>query len=253
MITRQKFRVSDLAGLDDFYCRILGMGQTVSQNTICFGYNGDDCLLGFCLADVTSYVSSRQDFYWKIGVTVPNLDTACNWLQKNGVTVSAPRQFRDIGYLAHITDPNGFSIELWQHGFEGNEKPALPGHPIEAGATVAHITLRVTEIETAHGYFTTALGMRLMSIQPVTDFGFTLYFYAWSDEELPSNDLRSVKNREWLWERAYTLIELQHLEAPATSIIKPDSTMAGFAGFSYRKLEEDCEKHIFPMELAEMF
>ena len=34
--------------------------------------------------------------------------------------VSDPTQFYDIGYLCHLTDPDGFSIELLQHTFEKN-------------------------------------------------------------------------------------------------------------------------------------
>ena len=48
----------------------------------------------------------------------------------------------------------------------------------------------------------------------VADYGFELYFLAAVSEEeaakMPDpNDLDSVGNREWLWQREYTTLELQ--------------------------------------------
>ena len=134
--------------------------------------------------------------------------------------------------MCHLIDPEGFSIELLQQGFEGNERPAGEGHPIGAQATLAHLTLRVADIHRAQDYFGNELGMRLMSVQPVPERDFCLHFYGWSDEALPDPDLEAVANREWLWARPYTLVELQHLQA-APSINLPDAGRAGFAGFSY--------------------
>ena len=82
--------------------------------------------------------------------------------------------------------------------------------------------------------------MRSMSIQPVRDRGFTLYFYTWSQERLPCPDLEAVENREWLWSRPYALVELQHLENRNTPLGKPNAYDAGFAGFGYG-LHEDGE------------
>jgi len=73
-----------------------------------------------------------------------------------------------------------------------------------------------------------------MSVQPVTDYNFCLYFYSWSNETPPKADLKSVANREWLWARSYTLIELQHLQLPDASINNAGIAEAGFVGFSYR-------------------
>ena len=77
-------------------------------------------------------------------------------------------------------------------------------------ATLAHITLRITDLPAARELCENKLGMRLMSIQPVQERNFSLYFYAWSDEPLPNPDLEAVENREWLWARPYALLELQH-------------------------------------------
>ena len=56
--------------------------------------------------------------------------------------------------------------------------------------------------------------MKLLSRQQVTVYGFELYFLAAVSEEeaakMPNpNDVDSVGNREWLWQRDYTTLELQ--------------------------------------------
>ncbi len=38
-----------------------------------------------------------------------------------------------------------------------------------------------------------------------------MYFLAYTDEEPPHPDIESVDNREWLWQRPYTMLELQHI------------------------------------------
>ena len=53
--------------------------------------------------------------------------------------------------------------------------------------------------------------MKLISIQEVAPYGFTLYFLAYTSEDPPEADLRSVNIREWVWKRPFTTLELQHI------------------------------------------
>ena len=198
-----------------------------------FGYDKDQCCLEFIPSARERHAPNPDDFYWKFGVTLGNLDAAVAFLRAHGLSLRDPHQFRDIGYMTKIVDPNGLIIELLQQGFEGQEEPVPDGHPIGAQATLAHITLRVSDITSAADYFENTLDMRLMSVQPVREHGFCLYFYAWSTETLPNPDLKSVANREWLWRLPYALIELQHLETPGASVRKADAQACGFDGFSY--------------------
>lgn len=186
-----------------------------------------------------SYETHPDSFYWKIGVTVDDLSNALNHLQSLGVQTSEPRQFRDIGYLAHVVDPAGFPVELLQRRFEGRHQAAPMGHAIGAQGCLSHITLRVCDIDCARRYCEDQLGLRLMSIQPVPPRGFTLYFYAWSQEALPHPDLTDVKNREWLWSRPYTLLELQHLEGKGAlpGLSPPDAP--GLVSLATTKAEID--------------
>lgn len=73
--------------------------------------------------------------------------------------------------------------------------------------------------------------MKLLSIQPVTQYGFTLYFLAYTSESPPDDDLEAVQNREWLWQRPYTMLELQHFVQSETERFDlPADGEAGYAG-----------------------
>lgn len=233
-ITSHHLRVHDLEALSGFYGDLLGM-QELGRNrdSRTFGFDANHCCVAFHRTGGRPYEAHSNDFYWKIGITLGNLDAAIAALRTRGLAVPDPHQFRDIGYMTKITDPNGFIIELLQQGFEGNCKPMPAGHPIGAQSTLAHITLRVTDIAAARSYFEKALAMRLMSVQPVEEYGFCLYFYSWSEEPLPDPDLTSVGNREWLWRRPYAFIELQHLARPGATVHKTEMDRCGFDGFSY--------------------
>ncbi len=227
-LLRNRLRVRDARAQAVFYQDVLGMTEFAGG----YGYSEDQCLLEFEEGRVAPYEPAADDLYWKIGITLRNLDAAVAHLRENGIPVSEPLQFRDIGYLCHLRDPEGFSIELLQQGFEVNHRAAGPGHPVAGQAILAHLTLRVSDIEAARSFYGGELGMRLMSVQPVPERNFTLYFYSWSEEDLPVPDLEAVENHEWLWARPYTLLELQHLEG-ADGVMPPSSEQAGFAGFAY--------------------
>lgn len=194
------------------------------------GYLGSDADLVLEEGAANPAVPQASDAYWKIGITVADLDQAVRWLDSQNWPVSRPRQFQDIGYLCHLQDPDGLSIELLQHGFDGNTGVAPDGHAIGAQATTAHLTLRVNDLPLAKDYSSRHLGLSLMSVQPVSDYGFSLYFYGPGTEQLPTDDLKSVSIREWLWRRPYTLLELQHLEQPVTLTHSADD-VARFTGF----------------------
>lgn len=244
--TRVFLNVASLDGLAEFYCDLLGMQNFGTSNAPLFGYHEDQCLLAFQLGASSAYQAQPNDFYWKIGLTLRNLDTAFAYLKAKEYPAQDLKQFRDIGYMAKLRDPQGFIVELLQQGFEGNEQSAEGMHPVGGQATFAHITLRVTDIAAAKAFCEGQLNMRLMSVQPVSDLGFCLYFYGWSDEALPVDDLEAVENREWLWRRPYTLLELQHLEAPDAQIHMPDA--AGFGGFEWQDGEE--VQHVSPCDFA---
>lgn len=163
-------------------------------------------------AKVTSDDPNIKDGYWKIGITLEDVDLGRNSLLAAGVEVSEPKQFRDIGYLCHLQDPDGHSIELLQHHFAQNHRPIAPRleYKLQSKPTVGQITLRVKDAEKSLHFYQNGLGMRLLSRQIVEPYRFTLYFLAYTDDALPYDDIDHVGNREWLWQRPYTTLELQH-------------------------------------------
>jgi catechol 2,3-dioxygenase-like lactoylglutathione lyase family enzyme len=208
-----------------FYCDVLGMLDLGSGR---IGYGGEQMALQFEAAQ-TPYQPQGSDLYWKIALSVPNIELACQQLADRGVPVAQPGQFRDVGYLAKATDPEGFSIELIDHWFEG-ERPAVEcdENLLGGGAHLSLLTLRVADIATVEPSLV-AGGMVPLSIQPVTPYGFTLYFYAFTDEVPPNDDLEAVENRTWVYRRPYTVLELQHVVALET-VTEVQDGVAGYVG-----------------------
>ena len=251
-IARNRLNVSSDRDLLPFYCDHLGMRLFESDKALVLGYDENQCLLEFHQGEFQPRFDGPNAFYWKIGITVGDLDAAVRYLRAQGLQTSDPAQFRDIGYMSHLADPNGFEIELLQQGFEGNAKPLTgDAHPVAALGILAHVTLRITDLAAAQ-QVCKKLGLRLISVQRIALTGrrFTLYFYAWTHEELPDPDLESVENREWLWERPYTLLELQHLEEPAAQIRGRMPDEAGFAALGFRD-RDDSLKYVSAEDLAE--
>ena len=145
-------------------------------------------------------------------ITLPNLDLAHQQLSARGVAVTQPHQFRDIAYMSHTTDPEGYIIELIQHTFEGKLRTddGLASRPMGGGAQIGLVTLRISDINADLAKCRDELGMSYLSRQAVTDLGFDLYFLALTEEHPPNLDVKSIENREWLWQRPYTVLEFQH-------------------------------------------
>ena len=151
--------------------------------------------------------------YWKMAISVRELDIAHQRLIANGVEVDTPRQVGDIAYLCHFNDPDGYCIELIQHDFLQNHHSIRENFDYTLGSCPAFllVTYRVKDIAASIRFYSEVLAMRLLSRQVVTARGFTLYFFACGDEFPPNADIEHVGNREWLWRRPYTMIELQHI------------------------------------------
>ena len=156
--------------------------------------------------------AAADDGYWKVGITLADVEVARAQLIASGVVVSEARQFLDIGYLCHLSDPDGYVIELLQHRFAENHVPIDPDpeFPLGQSATLGQVTLRVRDIDASLAFYQNRLGLTLLSRQEVADHRFTLYFLAATDEKPPQPDIDAVGNREWLWQRPYTTLELQH-------------------------------------------
>jgi len=181
------------------------------------------------------YEPGENDLYWKIGITLADVDLARERLNTRGIEVTEPCQFHDIGYLCHLEDPDGYCIELLQHQFARNfvSVPALDGYPLGGVAMIGQVSINVTEIDKDLAFFQNQLGLRLLSRQAVPGRGFTLYFLADTGDMLPDPDVDAVENREWLWQRPYTVLELRSWDQKRPGLaISPDDSL-GFRGVRF--------------------
>ncbi|WP_108861108.1 VOC family protein [Ruegeria sp. Alg231-54] len=225
-----RLRVADPEQLGKFYTEVLGMSVQTHGVSLRIGYLGQDADL-LLMPGGRGYTHDKGQRYWKIGITVPDVDLATAVLRDKGIEVSDPKQFLDIGYMCHLKDPDGFVIELLQHDFEGNRPPnaADPSDPF-AQACIGQITLRTGDMA-AEDAFCRDQGMRLLSMQDVGQYGFDLHFYAFTDEVPPKTDPWSVENREWLWKRPYTTLEFQNVDGAQFSKV-PDYRGLEFQGLA---------------------
>lgn len=216
-------QVRNPEALAEFYCATLGMSDLSGGDEIAVGYGGQGARLVLQQApDGPAYRHETTDRYWKIAITVPNLDLVHQQLTEQGVAMKPPRQFRDIAYMSHIADPEGYVIEVLQHTFEGAPRTSDgdPNLPLGGGAQIGLITLRTNDLEADLAECRGRLGLQYLSRQAVTEFGFDLYFLAPTAERPPNSDVNAVENREWLWQRPYTVLEFQH-RLSERSIIAP--------------------------------
>ena len=239
-LARVILRVRSPENLARFYVERLGMTVIEDGQGLVLGFGGGDAAIELrqIMTDIR-YRHRRSDRYWKIGITLPDVDIAHAQLVKAGVQVSEPSQFENIGYMAHLQDPEGFQIELLQHRFGKRRarREGDPAAPLGGGARIGQITLRTMNLETALAFYRDRLGMTLLSIQPVPDYGFTLYFLAFTEERPPDAGLEAVSNREWLWQRPYTTLELQHFGEAAGAhgaFALPAEDEPGFAGLAIK-------------------
>lgn len=79
--------------------------------------------------------------------------------------------------------------------------------------------------------------------------GFTLFFYAWTNDVPPSEDLKHVDNREWAWQRNYTELEVQYAGGNVQSGLEENE--AGFEGMTVAVEEELFERLVEKMEIIE--
>lgn len=216
-------RVSNPDAQRRFYCNAMGMSD---QGGGRIGYSSRETALMFSPAQKT-YRPRSSDLYWKIAISVPNIELACAQLTSKGICVTEPRQFRDIGFLAKVTDPEGFTVELIDHWFQG-ERPEEPcDHSLLGGGPhLSLVTLRTADIAAVEPDIL-IWGMTPLSIQPVVSHGFTLYFYAFTEERPPNPDLMAVENRSWVYRRPYSVLEIQHVHALDTEC-HPEQDAAGY-------------------------
>lgn len=176
---------------------------------------------------------NKSEAYSKTGFFMHDADAAGSFLQ-----TAPPFQLFEIAYLTHGDDPLGLNYELLQTTQESNQKgrqqlwnpqesakyreeirqmvsqgqldnsvetSLLATQPLVFGL----ITIRVPESEKTLNFYQKVMGMKVLSVMPIPQKGFTLYFLAYTQEDPPNTeDLTAYENREWTWQRKLTTLEL---------------------------------------------
>ena len=218
----------------DFYLNIIGMALVVTQtrqNTthylLSFGENRDECSLlpeyPHCVLELVfdperTVILNKSGAgalpgYWKLALAVADLELARSSLVRQGISVTEPVQVPDVAYLCHCEDPDGYCIELIQHRMLENHSRQLADENFALGTATSFslVTCRVKNPRQSIDFYEQTLGLRLISRQQVAHRGFTLYFLSCDQEAPPSSDIDNIEMREWLWQRPYALLELQHI------------------------------------------
>lgn len=228
-----RIKSSNLQKTINFYANICGMNyerKIVDLKSFPYSWSDDSIhvfrydnkrdkneLTAACfIVDDDNFQSSYKDSgYWKIGLSLKDVNAAVDYFGSNHINISPGQQFYDVGFLTSFCDPNGYSIELLQHNFENNfKKPensdGILLQPLDIPPSIGQITIRCTDIEKTKDFYVNVLGMKLLCIeQPANTFPFTLYFFAYTNDEPPSQNLTNIANREWLYEKTYCQIEVQ--------------------------------------------
>lgn len=227
-----------------FYYDVLGMSD-LGEGRI--GYGRAEVALRFVQASGT-YSPQVTDLYWKIAISVPDIDLAFQQLAASGQECSSPRQFRDVGHLAKLVDPEGFTVELLDHWFKGERPQSKDINPdkLGGGPHISLVTLRTHDIAKVEPDIL-SFGMAPVSVQPVTPHGFTLYFYNFGDELPPDSDLKAIQNRTWVYQRRTTLLEIQEVHALESATL-PNQGDAGYMGLTLCGVEGDCASDLLRIE-----
>lgn len=172
--------------------------------------------------------------FWKFSIFTDSVDRVAASLGENDVATSQPGQFLDIGYLCHLHEPGGNEIELLQRSFS---PPLAPPSPtgFRGEETLGLITLRVTDIASTLRLLVDGLGMARLASMHVGDGRpdpFRLEFLAFTRDKPPETDLFHIANREWLYQRAYTIVEIQHGPSLKTLGNGPDTQEVGLSHIS---------------------
>ena len=181
------------------------------------------------------YRPRDSDAYWKIGVTVADVDVARERLLASGIEVTIANQFHDIGYLCHFDDPDGYCIELLQHAFQQNHspRPLTDSEPLGTYPNLGQVSLNVTDIGNSLAFYRDRLGMKVLSRQYVPERGFTLWFLGHPDLKPPADSIDAIENREWLWSLPETTLELRAYDRPTEPRrAHPPNEELGFRGIS---------------------
>lgn len=235
-----KLRVTE-ATAKQFYVAAMGMKKV--NNRYSFTRGKPNTYLELDTSATARMGSNRgvgRDCYWKCGVLCPDVKAAADKLHKHGYGSGSAHQFLDIGYMSHVTDNSSMTTELLQWSFENDFKKKKKKYSRTTAdafkdATLGQLTIRTGNIEETLAFWQ-SLGWSIVSHQPVTTYGFLLYFLAAPDAAksygATQEDIDSIDGRQRLWSARFCTLEIQYFQSgiPVAKFQKPANNAAGFLG-----------------------
>ena len=106
------FKAQDLAGLKDWYRRVLGFDITDWGGAIFPTVAGGMQVWSPFAADTKHFAPSTLPFM--LNLSVDDLDGLLARVKREGVEVTGPEDHGEMGRFAWAVDPAGIKLELWQ-------------------------------------------------------------------------------------------------------------------------------------------
>ncbi|WP_394245481.1 VOC family protein [Vibrio astriarenae] len=202
----------------DFYQNALGMklikhGEVEGRTHYYLSYNSKQATLELIHSLGIEFTVSTQpsvtEGYWKFTIAVDDLDSSRDQLIKRGVSVESSFEVKELAYLCHLTDPNGYCIELVQK----TNKTPLSTNVFHSGHSnsLNLSTLRVKDAAQSLNFYR-SIGMDLAYTYRSDERKMTLYFLAPAELNKELNALSKINLEERLWQSSHTLLELQQLD-----------------------------------------
>lgn len=221
-ISAHRLYISNPAQSLDFYQRILGM-VLVKQTS-----HGSNTIYRLAFAGTTQAElelvyhpaapftvapqPNRTHGYWKFAISVDDLAQARAQLKAKGVNIGESFNVAGLAYLCHLTDPDGYCIELIQ-------KTLFESAPLAASLAGAKppsplfnlSTLRVKSAANSIAFYQ-SIGMRLIYTYRSQARGMALFFLISEDDYHALVEHPAPQIEEKLWQFPTTVLELQQLD-----------------------------------------
>lgn len=144
-----------------------------------------------------------------IGFLVDSAKDVVEKVSNDGVKVvrkAAP--FADVGSLAFIEDPDSYWCEIIEKS-PGSVSEGLIRGMAGKSPVFAQAMLRVCDPKSSIEFFQ-KLGMRFVTQLDFPENEFSLYFLAYTDENVPDENASRAEKAEWLWRFRECTVELTH-------------------------------------------
>jgi len=107
------FRAHDPKALGNWYLQHLGIALTPTSEGAPVWQQEAGPTLFSPFPETTKYFGDPQKV-WMVNFRVPDIDKMVAQLRTAGIEVKDPESYPNIGRFAHLHDPEGNPIELWQ-------------------------------------------------------------------------------------------------------------------------------------------